>query len=143
MATVRSVHRNPVPRGLAIAPMLLALAGFAPAALAEPQASHDDVSYGDIPQATLGAAPATATDAVADGHDDVSYGAAPREAFTLDLPVADPTVALGRDDVTYPAAEPRRSAEASVAKSGVVEGAEVRASDEGSRNAASHAEASK
>jgi hypothetical protein len=141
MATVRSVHRNPVPRGLAIAPLLLALGAFAPAALAEPQASHDDVSYGDIPQATLGAAAAPATGAVADGHDDVSYGSAPLATFAFDLPAADPSVALGRDDVTYPAAEPQRSGEAAVATTGVVEGAEVRASDDGSRNAASHAEA--
>ena len=79
---------------------------------------YDDVSYGDIPQATFGAAAATAADAVADGHDDVSYGAAPRVSFALDFPAADETVALGHDDVTYPTAEPRRTSEAAVATSG-------------------------
>ncbi len=77
----------------------------------------DDVSYGDIPQATFGGAAAPAADAVADGHDDVSYGAAPRTSFALDLPAADETVALGHDDVTYPTAEPRRSSEAAIATS--------------------------
>ncbi len=78
---------------------------------------YDDVSYGDIPQATFGAAAGTAAGAVADGHDDVSYGAAPRASFEIDLPAAE-TVALGHDDVIYPTAEPRRSTEATIATSG-------------------------
>ncbi len=80
---------------------------------------YDDVSYGDIPQATFGATAATAREAIADGHDDVSYGSAPHASFALDLPAAE-TIALGHDDVTYPTAEPRRSTEATIAASGDV-----------------------
>ncbi len=143
MATVRSAHRNLVPRGLAIAPLLLALGTFAPAALADPQPSHDDVAYGDIPQATFGAsaAPAASESAPA-SYDDATYGAVPRDAFALELGTPEEPIALdGHDDVTYPSAVPGRSAEAAIATSPVREGGEVRTSDD-ARNAASHAEAS-
>jgi hypothetical protein len=78
---------------------------------------YDDVSYGDIPRATFGAAVAPAADTAVDGHDDVSYGTAPHGSFALALPAADETAAPGHDDVTYPTAEPRRSRETAIATS--------------------------
>ncbi len=130
MATFgRSAQRNSHP---VIVPLLIALGALAPAAaFADPQPSHDDVAYGDIPAAAFGAtaAAAPADEAVADGHDDVSYGAVPRAAIALDLPTADEAVADGHDDVSYPTAEPQQSTEAAIATSGVAVGEEVRASD--------------
>ncbi len=136
MATVRSALRHPGPRGLAIALPLLVLGALAPAAaFADPQ-SYDDVSYGDIPAATFGAAVAApANDSSADGRDDGSFGAPARAAIAVDSPAADESVALGYDDVTYPTAEPQPANEAAVATSNMAEGNEVGASA-GSRIAA-------
>ncbi len=128
MATVPGAQRNPVPRGLAIAHVLLAVGALAPAAvLADP--GYDDASYGDISQATFGvaaAAPAIAEGASA-SRDDASYGDAGHATFAVELATPDEAIArAGHDDVVYPSAEPRRTAEAAVASGGVPEGAEAR-----------------
>ncbi len=136
MTTVRSAQHHPIPRGLAIAPLLLVLGALAPAAAVADPLQYDDVSYGDIPAASFGQAiAAPANGAIADGRDDVLYGAPARAAIAGDSPATDEAIALRYDDVTYPAAEPQRAGEAAVATSNVAEGNEVRASS-GSRVAA-------